>query len=94
MSTPTKESAPVLYPKLHPWKLEPHYCNHVSHMTSEGLDGKAEIAEQLAWRDWQLAALRRIVARALACGQMEKLEDARDYLCEEAALATLARGGT
>jgi hypothetical protein len=31
----------------------------------------------------RLAALSRIVRRALACGQMEKLEDARPYLDEE-----------
>ena len=70
-----------LYPtNLKPWDLEPHYCRHVAAMTAEGLHSKADIALQLAWRDQQLASLRRIVKRALASGQLEKLEDARSYL--------------
>jgi len=31
----------------------------------------------------RLAALSRIIRRALACGQLEKLEDARPYLDDE-----------
>lgn len=69
-----------LYPNLHPWELEPHYQAHVSAMTSEGLHSKAAIAEQLAWRDQTIEALRRIITRTLACGQLEKLEDARPFL--------------
>lgn len=31
-----------------------HYSKHVSSMTKEDLNGKAEIAEELAWRDIQI----------------------------------------
>lgn len=88
----SKEPRPgPMYPPLHPWDLEPHYAAHVAAMTSEGLHSKAAIAEQLAWRDQQLEALRRIVARTLACGQLEKLEDARDYLVCHAERAGIRR---
>jgi hypothetical protein len=46
-----------LYPKHHPWTLEPYYSRHVSAMTSEGLHDKADIAEQLAWRDKKIQEL-------------------------------------
>ncbi len=46
-----------LYPPQDPSALEPHYSRHVSAMTTERLDGKAEIAEQLAWRDKRIAEL-------------------------------------
>lgn len=46
-----------LYPDVDPSKL-PTYCAHVAAMTAEGLDSKAAIAEQLAWRDAQLAEAR------------------------------------
>ncbi len=45
------------YPKLNPMDLEPHYCRHVSAMTSERLHAKSDIAIQLAWRDSRLAAV-------------------------------------
>lgn len=46
---------PTLYPPQNPRELEPHYSAHVAAMTTERLDGKAEIAEQLAWRDNRIA---------------------------------------
>ena len=47
----------AVYPKhFKPWDLEPYYSIHISAMTTEQLDAKADIAEQLAWRDRQLAA--------------------------------------
>lgn len=75
----TKNQGPM-YPNLQPWDLEPHYCAHVAAMTAEALHSKAAIAEQLAWRDQTIEALRRIIERTLACGQLEKLESARIYL--------------
>lgn len=73
-----------LYPRdLDPQALEPHFGRHMLALTAENLDGKAEIAEQLAWRDMRLEALSRIVRRALASGQLEKLEDAKQYLEQE-----------
>ncbi len=74
--TPSEEQ----YPILDPLELEPFYSRHVMAMTAEGLHSKAAIAEQLAWRDQTLAALRGCVARALATHQWEKLDDARRYL--------------
>lgn len=47
-----------LYPKHHPWDLEPHYQRHVGAMTSEALHSKADIAIQLAWRDQMIETLR------------------------------------
>ncbi len=38
---------------------------------------------ELARRDQRLTALSRIIRRTLACGQLEKLEDARSYLNDE-----------
>lgn len=49
-----------LYPRCyHPWDLEPYYSRHVAAMTAEGLHAKSAIAEQLAWRDKQLAESER-----------------------------------
>ena len=42
-------------------------------------------ATELALARERLAALSRIIRRTLACGQLEKLEDARPYLGEEPA---------
>lgn len=36
------------YPGHNPMDLEPHYCEHISAMTSEGLHSKSDIAIQLA----------------------------------------------
>lgn len=48
-----------LYPRdLRAVDLEPHYCRHVSAMTTEQLHSKADIAEQLAWRDQVIEQLR------------------------------------
>jgi uncharacterized coiled-coil DUF342 family protein len=69
-----------MYPRCHhPWNLEPYYSRHVSAMTAEGLHGKAEIAEQLAWRDKQIAELIR---------ENEVLRSNSDHLsCENTSLS-------
>lgn len=43
------------------------------------IDRDEHLAKTIEQRD-RLAALSRIIRRALACGQLEKLEDARRYL--------------
>jgi hypothetical protein len=53
----------VEYPKLNPMDLEPHYCRHVSAMTSERLHAKSDIAIQLAWRDAEIEALRDMLRK-------------------------------
>lgn len=53
-----------LYPKCRPWELEPYYCAHISAMTREGLHSKADITEQLAWRDKHIAFLEAAVEAA------------------------------
>lgn len=45
------------YPKLKPWELEPYFSQHMMSMTEENLDSKADIAEQLAWRDMRIESL-------------------------------------
>lgn len=45
------------YPKLNPWELEPYFSQHMMSMTEENLDSKADIAEQLAWRDSRIVEL-------------------------------------
>lgn len=58
MSKKTRPESAV-YPKhFKPWDLEPYYSIHVSAMTTEQLHDKADIAEQLAWRDREIARLR------------------------------------
>lgn len=85
-----KRTETPTYPKtVGPWELEPHYSRHVGAMTSEGLHDKQDIAFQLALRDFRLAALSRIVRRALASHQLEKLEDARPYLDDAACHPTV-----
>jgi hypothetical protein len=44
--------------------LEPHYCAHVSAMTTEGLHGKSDIAAELAFRDAEIAKLRSALQAA------------------------------
>lgn len=54
------------YPKdLKPWNLEPHYSRHTAALTTEGLHSKADIAAQLAYRDWQIAKLKDVVDAAM-----------------------------
>jgi hypothetical protein len=55
-------SEQIVYPRLNPSDLEPHYCRHISAMTSEGLHEKSDIAIQLAWRDKRIAELEAEVA--------------------------------
>ncbi len=52
-----------IYPRHRLHTLEPYYSMHVSAMTEipgkqEGLNAKADIAEQLAWRDQKIARLQ------------------------------------
>lgn len=48
----------TIYPKhFKAWDLEPYYSRHIGAMTSEQLHDKADIAEQLAWRDQRIAEL-------------------------------------
>jgi hypothetical protein len=42
-------------------ELSVHYCAHVRAMTSEGLHSKADIAAELAYRDWRIEELQREV---------------------------------
>lgn len=58
-------------------------CNGTQDDPGSVAEVKAAIA-QLTSDAQALAALRRIVRRTLACGQFEKLEDARPYLSEGA----------
>lgn len=59
-------------------ELEPHYSAHVSAMTSEGLHSKGDIAAELAFRDREIARLKRELAdahrhlsQAVARGELE-----------------------
>jgi ketosteroid isomerase-like protein len=52
-----------LYPPQDPQALGRYYTDHVAGMTEAGLDGKAEIAEQLAWRDKRIAELETKLER-------------------------------
>jgi hypothetical protein len=60
----------LIYPKHHPWELEPYYCLHVSAMTAEALHSKADIAEQLAWRDKRIAELEAKYAALVAAARL------------------------
>jgi chromosome segregation ATPase len=64
-----------LYPDVVNFELEPYYTRHVSGMTSHGLHDKADIAEQLAWRDQRIEAL----AAELAAAKQER-DEALDRL--------------
>jgi hypothetical protein len=67
--------------------LEPHYCAHVSAMTTEGLRSKSAIAAELAIRDQESARLQADVARLrealsnlheAACGVHPQWDSARE----------------
>lgn len=60
------------YPKLNPWELEPYFSQHMRSMTEENLDSKADIAEQLAWRDSRIVELERRIKGLLS--EVETLE--------------------
>lgn len=54
-------NGPTRYAQRDPMALDEdggHYIKHVNAMTAEGLHSKADIAEQLAHRDWLIAALQ------------------------------------
>lgn len=72
-----------LYPDVDPSKL-PTYCAHVAAMTAEGLHSKSAIAEQLAWRDAQLAEVRAALERAQGAyqGQAVALSQAQQRIAE------------
>lgn len=55
----TTQHPEVLYPDRDPEDFAEDYAKHLAAMTVEGLHDKADIAEQLAWRD---AELRRLHA--------------------------------
>ena len=52
---------------LKPWDLEPYYSIHVSAMTTEQLHDKADIAEQLAWRDQRIVKLQDEITALTHC---------------------------
>lgn len=51
-----------LYAERDVFELEPHFSDHVSAMTGEGLHNKADIAAELAFRDAEICGLRERVA--------------------------------
>jgi hypothetical protein len=61
----------VKYPELDPSSLEPDFSQHMSALTTEALHSKGAIAEQLAWRDRQLAA---------ALAKVEELEQELEHV--------------
>jgi hypothetical protein len=76
---------PKLYPVVDPQTLEHHYHRHVGAMTREGLDSKADIAVQLAWRDQEIENLRTQLQDARAV----QAELARVYREEHEQIAPL-----
>lgn len=64
-----------------PWELEPELAAHRSAMTTERLHGKAEIAEELAFRDRRISTLQK---------RIEKLNVRRAADCEAIANAKMA----
>lgn len=67
------------YPKLNPWELEPYFSQHMMSMTEENLDSKADIAEQLAFRDMQITKLSQALTYIESelfkiIGQLEKVQ--------------------
>jgi len=76
-----------LYPPQDPRALGKFYLRHLSAMTSEGLDGKAEIAEQLAWRDQRIAKLEAL--RDSTADWLRGIADGRYWDHREAAQCAL-----
>lgn len=78
--------ADPIYPSHRPWELEPHYSRHVSAMTTEQLHHKADIAEQLAWRDQVIESLRARVdeLESKLRGALHAVQDIRAGLREGA----------
>lgn len=67
----SKQKGSELYPRHRLHTLEPYYSRHVAGMTElpgkkEGLHGKSDIAERLAWRDQAIEALRAELASVKA----------------------------
>jgi hypothetical protein len=85
---------PKLYPDTNPWDVEPHYSRHVGAMTREGLDSKADIAVQLAWRDQEIENLRTQLqdARALQAELSRVYRDEHEQIAP--LLAAAARNKT
>lgn len=53
---------PPLYAERDIEKLEPFYSCHVHAMTAEGLNGKSDIAAELAYRDAKISHLEHLLA--------------------------------
>lgn len=94
-----------LYPPRDPLALDRaggYYARHVRGMTAEKLHGKAEIAEQLAWRDAEIDRLRAALdhigglSRALRSGGPDPsdLQELSDALHEAVDTAHAALAGT
>jgi hypothetical protein len=66
-----------LYPPQDPIELGAHYTRHIEAMTAEGLHSKADIAEQLAWRDLEIENLRRAVSLENDCSEQYRMEAER-----------------
>lgn len=64
-------NATKVYPEVRPWEVEPYFSRNMLAMTAEDLHDKSAIAEQLAFRDQQIAYLR------------EKLNAAKEKLLDE-----------
>lgn len=90
-----------------PRALEPYYCRHVSAMTTEHLNAKSEIAEELAVRDKRIAELEGALRNVNATlgrkytgemGTADMLNEASDrlhtaYGLARAVLAAETKGG-
>ncbi len=62
-----------LYPPQDPIKLGAHYTRHIAAMTTEELHSKADIAEQLAWRDLEIEHLRLAVNWENDCSEQYRM---------------------
>jgi hypothetical protein len=71
-----------LYPPQDPQALGRYYTDHVAGMTEAGLDGKAEIAEQLAWRDKLIAELEASWEEAIAGADAWRFWAAKEHGAE------------
>lgn len=71
---PDCSHTPVYPLNLFPQQLEPHFSKHMEAMTAERLDGKFEIAEQLAWRDQRIEFLWKLLDDIDSLGDQLKPE--------------------
>lgn len=61
-----------MYPDQDHTALGELYIRHVEAMTAEGLHAKSDIAEQLAWRDGEIARLKTLNAELVAALQAQE----------------------